>query len=85
MITSKSNGLQAQGYRYLRSLIKFIPGQPELTGVCIYLRSKLLDRFKWITYMGVNLPKKYPIIVMVLHFVESFTTSGRRLYQTYWL
>ena len=22
---------------------------------------------------------------MVLHFVESFTTSGRRLYQTYWL
>jgi len=55
------------GYRYLRSLIKFISGQPELTGVCIYLRSKLLDRFKWITYMGVNLPNKYPLIVMVLH------------------
>jgi len=35
--------------------------------------------------MGVNLPNKYPLIVMVLHFVESFTTSGRRLYQTYWL
>jgi len=45
MITSKSNGLQAQRYRYLRSLNKFIPGQPELTGVRIYLISKLLDRF----------------------------------------